>query len=112
MAWNTQFFAGTAAAALAAGLAAGAASAQDAPIVQPGAPGENTRALTAEEAVQIAANRYSQADVRFMQGMILHHFQAVQMAALVDERTNTEPLIDIASRIDTTQPDEIAFMRR
>ncbi|WP_339334358.1 DUF305 domain-containing protein [uncultured Maricaulis sp.] len=98
--------------ALAAGLpAGGAALAQDAPIVQPGAPGEAVRQLSAEEAVQIAANRYSDDDVRFMQQMIWHHHQAVQMAALVEGRSSTEALVEIAGRIDASQADEIAFMQ-
>ncbi|WP_300557075.1 DUF305 domain-containing protein [Maricaulis sp.] len=98
--------------ALTAGLTLnGAVLAQDAPIVQPGAPGQDGRELTAEEAVQIAANRYSEDDVRFMQGMILHHFQAVQMSALVPDRADLEDVRDIASRIDATQADEIEFMR-
>ncbi|MFY0637521.1 MAG: DUF305 domain-containing protein [Maricaulis maris] len=103
---------GTAVLAVSTGLtAAGPVIAQDAPIVQPGAPGEAVRQLSAEEAVQIAANRYSDDDVRFMQGMILHHYQAVQMAALVGDRTNTSDLVDIAGRIDASQADEIAFMQ-
>lgn len=108
MAMKTRFVFGSALAALTAGMAA----AQDAPIVQPGAPGEALRALTAEEAVQIADNRYSQADVRFMQAMILHHFQAVQMAGLVEARTNTGAVTAAADRINASQADEIAFMRR
>lgn len=109
----SKYLTGSAAAALATGLAVSApAWAQDAPIVQPGAPGEDVRALTAEEATQIAANRYSEADVRFMQDMIWHHHQANQMAVLAPERTNTGAVQDIAERIDATQADEIAFMRR
>ena len=89
----------------------GPAIGQEAPIIQPGIPGEDGRQLSAEEAVQIADNRYSDDDVEFMQGMILHHFQAVQMAALVSERTSTPEVVDLASRIDVTQADEIEFMR-
>lgn len=107
MAWKAKLLAGSAAIC----MVAGAGFAQDAPIVQPGAPGEANRQLSADEAVQIAANRYSDDDVRFMQGMILHHFQAVQMAALVGDRTSNESLGDIASRIDISQEDEIAFMQ-
>ncbi|MFN3932517.1 MAG: DUF305 domain-containing protein [Brevundimonas sp.] len=87
------------------------AAAQDAPIVQPGAPGQATRALNAAEAARISDNRYSADDVAFMQGMILHHAQAVQMAALVADRTNTQAVVDIAGRIDASQADEIQFMR-
>ncbi len=86
-------------------------AAQDAPIVQPGAPGQASRLLTAGEAAKIAENRYSPDDVRFMQDMILHHYQAVQMAALVKDRTNRKALVDAAGRIDASQADEIAFMR-
>lgn len=90
----------------------GAAIAQDAPIVQPGAPGKQARLLTASEAAKIADNRFSPDDVRFMQDMILHHHQAVQMAALVRDRTNRKALVDVAGRIDASQADEIDFMRK
>jgi uncharacterized protein (DUF305 family) len=82
-----------------------------APIVQPGAPGEPPRSLTAEEAVDIAETGYSPDDVRFMQDMIPHHHQATQMAALVEDRTNNPALVDVAGRIDASQADEIAFMQ-
>ncbi len=92
-------------------LAAAGAFAQEAPIVQPGAPGQATRALTEDEASRIANNRYSADDVKFMQDMILHHSQAVEMAALVEARTNTQAVRDIAARIDASQADEIEFMQ-
>ena len=80
-------------------------------IIQPGAPGEPSRELTAEEAVEIADTSYSPADVRFMSDMIPHHHQALEMAALVADRTNTPELIDIAGRINVSQADEIEFMQ-
>ena len=86
--------------------------AQDAPIVQPGAPGEAPRQLSAEEAIAIADSSYSPADTLFMQDMIPHHNQAVQMADLVAERTNRPELVDIAGRINASQADEIAFMQQ
>jgi uncharacterized protein (DUF305 family) len=64
-----------------------------APILQPGAPGEAGRLLTAEEATAIARTGYSVYDVQFMQDMIPHHHQATEMAALVGERTNQPDLI-------------------
>lgn len=91
-------------------LATGA-MAQQAPIVQPGAPGQASRALEGREASRIADNRYSADDVKFMQDMILHHAQAVEMAALVDSRTNTQAVKDIAGRINASQADEIKFMQ-
>ncbi len=47
------------------------------PIVQPGAPGDPSREISAEEASNLAGVQYSEADVRFMQGMISHHAQAL-----------------------------------
>ncbi len=88
-----------------------AALAQAVPIIQPGAPGQQSRVLTAEQAIKLAAASYSPADVTFMQGMIMHHQQAVDMAMLVKERTNRAELVTIAGRIESSQADEIAFMR-
>lgn len=111
MALKAQYFLGSACAALAAGLAlSGAALAQDAPIVQPGAPGEDPRRLSAEEAAQIADNRYSAADVRFVQHFIVHHGQSAALTALVEGRTENEAVIEIAGRIDATRDDDLAFM--
>ena len=83
----------------------------EAPIVQPGAPGEPTQALKAEDAIRIANTKYSPVDVRFMQDMIPHHHQAIEMAALVAERTNKPEVVDAAGRINASQADEIAFMQ-
>ena len=80
-------------------------------IIQPGAPGESPRELSAEEAVEIADTSYSPADARFMRDMIPHHHQALQMAELVADRTNRPELIDVAGRINASQGDEIAFMQ-
>ena len=83
-----------------------------APIIQPGAPGEPARELSAEEAIQIADTSYSPVDVRFMTDMIPHHHQALEMSVLVAERTNRPELIDLAGRIDVSQGDEIEFMQQ
>src|SRR5690606_2056352 len=81
-----------------------------APIVQPGKPGEASRQITVEQAVQLASVRYTTADVRFLQAMIVHHQQAVDMAALVADRTARNEMLDVAQRILASQKDEIAFM--
>ena len=81
-----------------------------APIVQPGAPGSQGRILSAEEAVQITDTSYSPADASFMKMMIPHHKQALEMAELVEGRTNRAALVEIAGRINASQNDEIAFM--
>ncbi|MDJ0642910.1 MAG: DUF305 domain-containing protein [Erythrobacter sp.] len=80
------------------------AFAQSAPqIVQPGAPGQASKVLTADEATQLASAKYTEADVMFMQGMIVHHQQAVEMSKLVKDRTNTEEIVAIAGRIESSQ---------
>ena len=91
--------------------ASGLAFAQSAQIVQPGAPGQATKTLTADQAVKLAQASYTASDVAFMQHMIVHHQQAVDMAVLVKERTNTEDLVAIAGRIESSQADEITFMQ-
>jgi len=91
---------------------ASAAMAQSTPIIQPGAPGEAARELSAEEAIKIADSSYSPADAQFMLDMIPHHYQAVQMAELVAARTNRRELVDVAGRINASQADEIEFMQK
>lgn len=86
-------------------------AAAQAPIVHPGSPGEAPRELTADEAIEIADSSYAPADVQFMQDMIPHHHQALEMAALVAERTNRPELLDVAGRINASQDDEIRFMQ-
>jgi uncharacterized protein (DUF305 family) len=92
-------------------LMAGLAQAQT-PIIHPGSPGEAASELSAEEAIAIANSSYSPADARFMQDMIPHHHQALEMAELVADRTNRPELIDVAGRINTSQSDEIEFMQQ
>ena len=86
------------------------AMAQTAPILLPGAPGEASKTLSASEASEIAKSSYTDADVGFMQGMIVHHQQAVEMSQLVEARTNNEEVVTIAGRILSSQADEIEFM--
>jgi len=80
-------------------------------IINPGAPGQDSRELNAEEATDLAGTRYTEADVRFMQDMIPHHHQALVMSALVPERTNRNELLEVAGRIEKSQGDEIKFMK-
>ena len=90
---------------------AGAALAQNAPILQPGAPGQPTRPINPQDAIRIADTRFSPDDVRFMQEMITHHQQAIDMAALVKDRTNRQEVIAVSRRIDASQADEMKFMK-
>jgi uncharacterized protein (DUF305 family) len=50
--------------------------------------------------------------VRFMQGMIVHHAQAVEMTALVPERSARADVRRLAARIAVSQDDEMAQMRQ
>jgi uncharacterized protein (DUF305 family) len=81
-------------------------------LVQPGAPGEATRVITAAEAVDTSRIRATSTDVRFMHGMIAHHAQALEMTALLPSRTTREDMRLLARRIELSQADEIAMMRR
>jgi len=81
------------------------------PIINPGAPGEDSRELAADEATNLAGTRYTEADVLFMQDMIPHHHQAIVMSRLVAERTDSPDLIEVAGRIEKSQADEIEFMK-
>jgi uncharacterized protein (DUF305 family) len=80
-------------------------------IVQAGAPGEGSTELTEDELEEIEGPSHGAADVRFMQGMIPHHQQALQMTALVDERSQNEDLALLARRIELSQKAEISMMR-
>ena len=102
----------SAAIAVAAGMmCASPAFAQPVSIVQPGAPGAPVKLITPAEAARIANSRFSPADVAFMQMMIVHHNQAVVMAALAPSRTNHPQLLTVAGRITASQKDEMKFMR-
>lgn len=79
-------------------------------VVQPGAPGQPTRTLPSTTTGKLAP--VSQADVEFMQGMIMHHAQAVEMTALIPTHTDNKDLQLLGARISRSQSDEIKFMKR
>jgi uncharacterized protein (DUF305 family) len=79
------------------------------PTVQPGAPGESSKVIKGAPAPPPG---YSSADVRFMQGMISHHEQALEMTRLLRSRTSSPDMRLLALRIDISQGDEIKMMRR
>jgi len=83
----------------------------DVPIVQPGAPGAGSRNLTREEAIQPPRGP-SAADISFMQGMIMHHSQAVEMTDLLRTRGRSQELQELGKRISISQSDEIKFMKQ
>jgi uncharacterized protein (DUF305 family) len=81
------------------------------PIVQPGAPGESSRVITAEKAADLSQVEYTGADIKFMQGMIGHHQQAIEMVALIPARTALDDMRLLGKRIDISQADEINMMK-
>ena len=78
-------------------------------VVQPGAPGEPGRVVAPAPP---AAPKYADGDVKFMQGMIGHHAQALEMTALLPARTATDAMKLLAKRIEVSQTDEIRMMQR
>ena len=79
-------------------------------VVQPGAPGKPTRTLPSSTRGKLPPS--SPADVQFMQGMITHHEQAVEMTALIESRTENKNLRSLGARISHSQAEEIRFMKR
>ncbi len=79
-------------------------------VVQPGAPGQPTRTLPPSTRAKLPPR--SPADVQFMQGMIMHHAQAVEMTALIESHTQNKELRLLGARISKSQSDEIEFMKR
>ncbi len=79
-------------------------------VVQPGAPGQPTRTLPPSTRATLPPR--SPADIRFMQGMIMHHAQAVEMTALSESHTTTKDIRSLAARISKSQSDEMNFMKR
>jgi uncharacterized protein (DUF305 family) len=83
-----------------------------APIVQPGAPGQPSRVITADKAADLSQVEFIDADIKFMQGMIGHHAQALEMVALIPSRTRRDTLRLLGERIDISQKDEIQMMQQ
>lgn len=79
-------------------------------VVQPGAPGEPTRTLPPSTRATLPPR--SPKDVEFMQGMIMHHAQAVEMTALIESHTENREVRLLGARISHTQSDEMKFMTR
>ena len=94
-----------------AGSASSGPQAQPAPILQPGAPGQASRNIPVAEATDLSRVGATAADIKFMQGMIGHHAQAVEMVALIPSRTQSDDMKKLGMRIDVSQQDEIKMMR-
>src|SRR6185369_16785033 len=82
-----------------------------APIVQPGAPGQRTKTIS-PSAAALRTKAPADPDVSFMQGMIMHHAQAVEMVDLLRTRSQSRDLQALGERISISQTDEIKFMKQ
>ena len=80
-------------------------------LVMPGRPGEESKPVTPDAAVKNAALPHTAADTRFMQGMIGHHAQALEMSALVYTNSQSDDMKLLAKRIEVSQIDEINMMK-
>jgi uncharacterized protein (DUF305 family) len=85
--------------------------AQQPSVVMPGAPGKASTQLPANMP-PAQLREPTKADVDFMQGMIMHHSQAVEMTELLKTRSNNPEVQELGKKIDISQTDEIGFMKR
>jgi uncharacterized protein (DUF305 family) len=95
----------------AACASAGGGSSSGTRILQPGSPGQETRTISTAEATDLSKVGATAADVKFMQGMIGHHAQAVEMVALIADRTANPDMKRLGLRIQVSQDDEMNMMR-
>jgi uncharacterized protein (DUF305 family)/protein tyrosine phosphatase (PTP) superfamily phosphohydrolase (DUF442 family) len=79
-------------------------------IIQPGAPGSEGPRIDDPDALSLGMGTFTEADIAFMQGMIHHHAQALEMVQLMEGRTNARDLIMLGKRIDISQKSEIKLM--
>ena len=79
-------------------------------VVQPGAPGAPTKVLPSTTRAVLPPK--SPADVDFMQGMIMHHSQAVEMTAWIPSHTENKALRELGAKINSSQSDEIKLMKQ
>jgi uncharacterized protein (DUF305 family) len=96
---------------IAACKTAGGGSSTGTRILQPGAPGQETKTIDTATATDLSKVGHTPADTKFMQGMIGHHAQAVEMVALINDRTDSVDLKRLGLRIQVSQEDEMNMMR-
>jgi uncharacterized protein (DUF305 family) len=91
---------------------AGGGSSTGTRILQPGAPGQETKTISTAEATDLSKVGATAADIKFMQGMIGHHAQAVEMVQLLEQNTKNPNMKMLGLRIKMSQDDEMNMMRR
>jgi uncharacterized protein (DUF305 family) len=84
----------------------------DVPLIMPGAPGKPDKVLAPGTVAGTGQQGPTEADVKFMQGMIMHHNQAIEMVALMPGRTTNPHLMEFGKRISISQSDEVKWMKR
>ena len=94
-----------------AGLMGLGAGPQTPPIFNPGAPGAPARVISATEAVELGRTSFTADDVAFMQHMIVHHGQAVEMVELLRTRGVHPTVRRLGQRIALSQEAEMDLMR-
>src|SRR4051794_33592138 len=97
------------AAVLGAAGCGSAATAGRPAVIQPGAPGQSSRVVGPGDSRQPPVA--TEADIRFMQGMIHHHAQALDMTDLLDARSQDADMKRLGLRIRVSQTDEIKMMQ-
>ncbi|HEV2779220.1 MAG TPA: DUF305 domain-containing protein [Actinophytocola sp.] len=85
-------------------------SADGPPVLVPGRPGESAGTLAPGQPNPLPANRPNDADIRYVQDMIVHHQQAIVMSRLAPERAARDDVRRLADRIAGTQRPEIDMM--
>jgi len=80
-------------------------------VVRPGAPGEGSEIVTVDRVSDLAMPGWTEADAEFMAGMIHHHAQALQMTALIDDRSRSRGVHQMGLRMEISQRDEIRLMQ-
>jgi uncharacterized protein (DUF305 family) len=80
-------------------------------LVQPGPPGAPSHVITVDQATDLSKVQATKADIEFMQGMIHHHLQAIEMTDLLARNTQSEDMHKLGLRMSLSQSDEISMMR-
>lgn len=86
------------------------ATSPDAPVLQPGTPGEPNASLSGTSAVASPTSSHNAADVDFLQDMVVHHAQAIVMSELVSGDLHDARVRKMAERIKAEQKPEMKGM--
>ncbi|MGK5682747.1 DUF305 domain-containing protein [Actinoplanes sp. URMC 104] len=80
-------------------------------VVLPGAPGDDAVVTDSDKVKAPDGSTFNAIDTTFVQMMIVHHQQAIEMAGLAPGRAGNERLAALAARIGAAQPFEINYFR-